>query len=430
MDQPLPSCPEIEKSILAEFMASKTAWSKYGYLVMPEFFYTTLHRKMFEFMMETNITDMRLIAEKFPEQTCDVVSICESYFTASQLEPQIALLKDRYERRKVIEAAYKAMESARDFDVPAAEVVETALLGMASTVAYDSRPEHVRDITPRLLEDLSRGDGGAGLKSGLVDFDEVTGGLCPGEMVILAARPSMGKTTMALQIARHNSIEKKIPILIFSIETSKEVMAGRMLSSEANTSLDQAMRGNKEPIRRMYEHAGQLVDSEIYIDDTAAITMPQLESKTDSYVKNHGVKLVIVDHVGLVKAIGTKGRSRHEDLSEISKALKAVGKRHNIPMLLICQLSREVEKRKPPIPILSDLRESGSWEEDADKVVFLYREEYYNRKTDRKGICDVIIAKNKNGRTGHREVLAELNTMNFRNLVKDEQTARGWQDEY
>jgi replicative DNA helicase len=155
----------------------------------------------------------------------------------------------------------------------------------------------------------------------------------------------------------------------------------------------------------------------IYLDDSPDITIGHIQSVTENYVKRYGAKLIMVDHLGLIKAKG--GRSRNEEVSEISSGLKRIGLRYEVPVLALNQLSRAVELRNPPIPILSDLRDSGSLEQDADKVIFIYREEYYNRKSDKKGIAEIIVAKNKNNGVGYREVVFDAATMNFRNLRKE-----------
>jgi replicative DNA helicase len=162
----------------------------------------------------------------------------------------------------------------------------------------------------------------------------------------------------------------------------------------------------------------------IYIDGTPAITIGHFESVCENYIKNHGVNFILLDHIGLMK--NKNGRSRHEELSELSKGIKATLARFNVPGIILCQLSRKVEERKPPVPMLSDLRESGSLEEDADKVLFIYRDEYYNRNSEKKGIAEIIIAKNKNGRTGYCEVYFDKQTMNFKNLETHREEVSSW----
>jgi replicative DNA helicase len=415
----LPSCPEIERSIIASFLSSRSLWVKFGVDIFPNYFYSTANQKIFAFMQESNCNDLRVIAEKYPDLKEEICGIKSEYSPGTSIYPQIEILRDRFERRNLIETSQRAQEAAfSDFDTPAQDITNSAIAGLSNAIVSNSKPEHIQEIIPRVIADMQNTiNGGYGMKTGLADLDELMGGFLDSEMVILAGRPSMGKTTLALQIARYNAIFKDIPSLIFSIETSKNVMAGRILSSEANSCYDNALRGNKAELTKIGAAVDRVKAAGIYIDDTAAIPISQIESKTENYVKNHGIKLVIIDHVGLIKN-NIHGRSRHEELSIISKAIKAIGKRFNIPTITLCQLSREVERRKPPIPMLSDLRESGSFEEDADKVLFLYREEYYNRKSDKKGIAEIIVAKNKNGKTGHREVVADLNTMNFRTIEK------------
>jgi len=425
----LPSCPDIEKGVISTFMMSNKKWIAYAYMVNPEYFYSSLHKNIVSFMLSANCTDAKIIVEKFPKNKGEILEIQTEHFSGTNVVAELEVLRDRYERRKIITSSSEATESAySNYDKSSSEIVEKAIAGISSTISYSSKPESMSEILPRYFSNLSSPDGGGKIKTGLTDVDKMISGFAPGEMIILAARPSMGKTLLALQIARECSIKNSIPVLIFSIETSKDIICGRIITSEAGVSMDSVEAKNKQSLVAIGQHATAVSDAPIFIDDTAAISVSQIENKSESYVKNEGVKLIIIDHVGLVKN-HTKANNRHEYLSEISKSIKALGKRLNVPTLTLCQLSREVEKRKPPIPILSDLRESGSFEEDADKVILLYREEYYNRKTDKKNICATIIAKNKNGRTGYREVTADMSTMNFKNKAEPE-SSEAWQNEY
>lgn len=424
-----PSCPDIEKSLLATFFQSRVLWMKHSGLILPEYFYHSDHKKIFEFMASSNITDSRIVLEKHPDTKASIVGILNDYSPQTNVESQIEVLKDRFERRRLIETSYKALQSSfGDFDTPISSIVESSILGLSSSFISNSKVEHIRDILPRVQRELNvELSGDIWLKTGVSDVDAMIGGFLTGEMIIIAGRPSMGKTSFALQIARHIAIEKCIPVLIFSLETTKSVISGRIISSESKACYDYALRGYKDALAKIDKEIPRVSLSDIYIDDTSAITISQIEQKSENYVKNNDVRMIFIDHIGLIKGIG--GRSRHEELSVISKSIKALGKKLNVVIVPLCQLSREVDKRSPPIPMLSDLRESGSLEEDADKVLFLYREEYYNRKSPKKGVCEIIAAKNKNGKTGHKDIFCDLSTFNFYNLSKEEEEPTGsWQD--
>jgi replicative DNA helicase len=282
-----------------------------------------------------------------------------------------------------------------------------------------------------MMNNLQKEITGNGMKTGLIDIDNITGIFQPAEYIILAGRPSMGKTAFCLCTARHLA-ENNYPVLIFSIETTKEVMCGRIVFGATECSYDKILRGNQLEISRhtASTELWKMSEAPIYIDDTPGATIGHIEAIAENYVKNHGVKIIMIDHVGLIK--GSQERSRHEELSNISKGIKTTLKKLNVPGIILCQLSRKVEERHPPIPMLSDLRESGSLEDDADKVIFIYREEYYKRYTKeeiengktKKGIAEIILAKNKNGRTGYNEVAFDLETMNFRDLSNQKTEAR------
>jgi replicative DNA helicase len=331
------------------------------------------------------------------------------------------VLKDKYERRKIIQTCLEQIEDAFDnTETPSTEIAEKIITTLSDLNTYEKIPEKIGRIIPIILETFEKitGSGtGLGLKTGVKDIDSMIGGFLNGEMTLVAGRPSMGKTALALQIATHNAAQN-IPTLIFSIETSNEQVCGRILCAQAGVSFDDILRGktiSREKWTELSIQAAKLSEYPIFIDETPAISIGQLIGKTENYAKNKNVKLIISDHIGLISNT-SRARSRNEELSQISKKIKALGKNLKIPTITLSQLSREVEKRQPPIPRLSDLYESGSLEQDSDKVMFLYRDEYYNRKSEKKNIAEIILAKNKNGKTGFKEVYFDKPTMTFKNL--------------
>jgi replicative DNA helicase len=420
-DRTPPQCIEIEKCILSAFFASHKSFLQFSIKVKPEYFYHSINRKIFVKMQELNITDMPVISESIPGVELDIADIVENYCGNANLDAEIVTLKDRYERREIIAASNEAIEkSFTDFDCSPIEIIQNATAKISGCSEHYNPPEIIGDIIPRLYEKMEAAKRGEnGLKTGVSDIDNLIGGFLDDEYIIIAGRPSMGKTMLALQIARYNAIQNKIPTLIFSIETGKTTLTGRIVFGEAGVAYD-AVMSNTLPAGDIEKiNATPCHESQIYIDDTAAISINQIEAVSELYVKNHGIKLIIIDHIGLIKP-AERGRSRHEELSEISKRIKACGKHNRVPIVAICQLSRSVESRKPPIPMLSDMRDSGSLEEDTDKVMFLYREEYYQRDSKKKGIAEIILAKNKNGKTGYKEVQCDLPTMTIHNLSNKE----------
>jgi replicative DNA helicase len=407
-----PSCTDIERAILCSLMRDRDKLLKHSTDIKPEYFYDSMHREVYSFMQESSSVDYPILCDRFPDKTHDIMAIME-VADYCNLDPFIKILRDRYERRVMIDASLKIIERAEsDYEASAKVISEEGISSLILDAATNEKPELIKEIAPRLFENLEIIMRGEGIKTGLTDIDDIMGAIQAGEYIILAGRPSMGKTALGLCIARKLAKQGLSP-LIFSIETSKETMCGRIIFGDAGTSYDKILRGDFAELQKS-KLDDSITEQPIYIDGTPAVTLGHVEATAENYVKNHGVNFLILDHVGLVK--NKSGRSRHEELSEISKGLKALLQKLKIPGIIICQLSREVEKRNPPIPILSDLRESGSLEEDADKVLFIYREEYYKRDSEKKGIAEIIIAKNKNGRTGYKEVMFDSGTMNFRNL--------------
>lgn len=419
-----PQSIEIEKGVLCSFFNSSDTFNRYAYQVKPEYFYSSKNRMIFDFIVKNRCTDFLVLCEMFKNDVDYLVEISENVSPTAYLDGEIAVLKDKYERRKIIQTSYEQIAEAYDnFEVKAAEISDKIISELSCLDSYECNPVHIDTVVPGVFdtfEKITAGHTSLGLKTGISDVDEIIGGLIDDEMVLIAGRPSMGKTSFALQIALHNA-KQGIPVLIFSIETSNEQITGRILCADARVSYDDILRCHETPTEgwnRLRESAYKIQEYPVFIDETPSIPITQLVSKAENLVKSHGIKLVIADHIGLITSPDS-GRSRNEELGKISKAIKALGKRVHIPTITLCQLSREVEKRKPCIPRLSDLYESGSLEADSDKVIFLYRDEYYNRESKKKNIAEIILAKNKNGKVGFIEVYFDKPTMTFKNLERD-----------
>ena len=411
-----PQCLDIERAIIASFLVQHDTFLKYGAQIKTDDFYSTDHAAIFAYMLETTITDMVLISDKFPGRAVLMADLVGTCSTSENLEYYIRELRDRAYRRQQITAMLRAQEQLyNDFDTSALVIAENTVVELNPCEQQINKPKSISEIMPEMFEQFKTICKGEGIKTGLADVDLDFGVFMPGEMVLLAGRPSMGKTSLANQIAR-KAARDGFPVLIFSLETLKNVMCGRIVFSETDKSYGKAARGNVKELSDMTALCGPVTEYQIYLDDSPDITIGHIQSVSENYVKRYGVKLIIVDHLGLIQVKG--GRSRNEEISQISSGLKRIGLRYEVPIMPLSQLSRAVELRKPPIPILSDLRDSGSLEQDADKVLFIYREEYYNRESKKKGIAEIIIAKNKNGGTGYYDVLFDKETMNFKNLQR------------
>lgn len=413
---PLPQCPEVEKSILASFLVSHDAFLRYVPELVQKDFYSTKNQQIFSYMLDSGITDMVLIAEKYPAYTCDLAEMAENTAGSESLEYLIILLKDRSYRRQQINALIQAQTALyTDYDTPALSIAEKLVSELSITENTQEKPESIKQIYPKIFTQLETLSNGEGLKTWIIDVDDKMGIFTPGENVIIAARPSIGKTSFALQIAR-SAAKHGFPVLIFSLETTKVVMGSRLVFGESETSYDLAMRGNVKEVQKMDTiiTENNFIELPIYIDYSTDATIGHIRSISEYYVKKYGIQLIIVDHIGLIKQ---QGRSRNEELTIISNELKNIGLHHNIVMMPISQLSRSCEMRNPPSPILSDLRDSGAIEQDADKVIMLYREDYYKSDSKNKGIVEIKITKNKNGRTGTIYAQFDKETMTFKNLA-------------
>jgi replicative DNA helicase len=253
------------------------------------------------------------------------------------------------------------------------------------------------------LEELSRKDIGlTGTPSGFTDIDDLTGGFQPGNLIVLAARPSMGKSTLATNIAENAAIEHGMPVALFSLEMSETELAHRFIASQAKVSSDELRKGRVKADRwpKVLRAVEKLAASPIFIDDSSDIGVLEMRAKARRLHARHGgLGLIVVDYLQLVRPDG-RADSRVEQVGQISRGLKILARELDIPVVAVSQLSRAVESRHPPVPMLSDLRESGQLEQDADVVMFVYREEYYDQESERLGEADIIFAKHRNGPIG------------------------------
>jgi replicative DNA helicase len=259
-----------------------------------------------------------------------------------------------------------------------------------------------------------------GTPTGYKDLDRVLAGLQKSDLIVLASRPSMGKTALALNIAHNVAIQAKLPVLIFSLEMSKEQLVDRLLAMESGVDAWALRTGNltDSDFEKIGQAMGTLSEAPIFIDDTPSITVSDLRTKARREAHQRQLGLVIVDYLQLMSGSSRffSDVNRVQEVSDISKNLKSIARELNVPLLAVSQLSRLVESRSPQIPQLADLRESGSIEQDSDVVAFIYREEYYNPDTDRKNIADILIKKHRNGPTENIELYFDRKKQRFRSL--------------
>jgi len=260
-----------------------------------------------------------------------------------------------------------------------------------------------------------------GVPTGFLDLDYKTAGLHGSELILVAARPAMGKTAFALNIATNAAVKAKVPVAIFSLEMSKEQLVNRVLCSEAMVDSNKVKTGklDEQDWGKLASALGPLSEADIYIDDTPGISVMEIRAKCRKLKLEKNIGLVVIDYLQLITGSGKRNGSREQEISEISRSLKILAKEIDVPVIALSQLSRAVEQRPDHRPMLSDLRESGAIEQDADIVMFLYRDDYYNEDTDKKNIAEVILAKHRGGSTGTVELLWLGNYTKFVNIDKN-----------
>ncbi len=346
--------------------------------------------------------------------------------TASHVEQYADIVAQKALRRKLINTANEISDISRDESKKIKELIEEA-----ETKLFNVSNVHVRQNVISLeailaesferLDDLHKDKNKIrGLSTGFKDLDNLLAGFQRSDLVILAARPSMGKTALALNFAHNIATKLNEPILIFSLEMGKEQLVDRLLSMESGVDAWALRTGNlsDSDFEKIAKAMGSLSEAPIYIDDTPSITVSDLRTKARREAHKHPLGLIIVDYLQLMSGASRYGSdgNRVQEISEISRGLKGIARELNIPVLALSQLSRSVESRTPQIPQLADLRESGSIEQDADVVGFIYREEYYNPETDRKKITDLFIKKHRNGPTGGIELYFDNEKQRFRSV--------------
>ena len=275
------------------------------------------------------------------------------------------------------------------------------------------------------IDRLHKGDGALrGVATGFSDLDHYLAGLQKSDLVVLAARPSLGKTSLALDIARNVAVKEKIPVGIFSLEMSKEQLVDRLLASEAGVDLWRlrtgrlSMDGDDSDLSKIQEAMGVLAETPIFIDDAASSNILQMRTMARRLQAEHGLGLIIVDYLQLMEGRNGGSENRVQEISEISRSLKNLARELDVPVLALSQLSRAVESRSPQIPRLSDLRESGSIEQDADVVLFIYREDREKPNSDKKNVAEIHIAKHRNGPVGKIDLYFNADQVSFKSLAK------------
>lgn len=348
--------------------------------------------------------------------------------TAAHVEHYAEIVSQKAIRRRLIKASQDITGLGFDESKSVQDLIEEA-----ETQLFQVSQQHVKqDISSiedilaesfERLDELHKDKGKIrGVPTGFRDLDNILAGLQRSDLIIIAARPSMGKTALSLNLAHSIATKSEQPVLVFSLEMSKEQLVDRMLSMESGVDAWNIRTGNLSDadFEKIGQAMGTLSEAPIYIDDTPGITVSDLRTKARREQHQRQLGLILVDYLQLMSGGARFGgtENRVQEISEISRGLKAIARELNVPVIALSQLSRSVESRSPQIPQLADLRESGSIEQDADVVAFIYREDYYNPETDRKNITDILIKKHRNGPTGNVELYFDKERQRFKSLDK------------
>lgn len=344
--------------------------------------------------------------------------------SAAHASAYAELVAQKAVRRRLIRASADISEMGFDEETSTDELLEKAEAELFS-VSDQSLKQDLVSLESILtesfdrLEELHHNKGSLrGVKTGYRDLDNMTAGLQRSDLIILAARPAMGKTTLVTNLAYNVATIAKQPVLFFSLEMSKEQLVDRMLADASGVDSWNIRTGNlsEDDFSKLSEAMGEMAEAPIFIDDTPGISVLEMRTKARRAMHEQPLGLIIIDYLQLIQGSGRSDGNRVQEVSEISRGLKLLARELNVPVIALSQLSRTVESRSPQIPQLSDLRESGSIEQDADIVMFIYREEYYNPDTDRQRVTDLIIAKHRNGPTGKIELYFHPERLRFMSL--------------
>jgi replicative DNA helicase len=432
---------EAEQSVLGSLMIDKNAIIKIADLIGPDYFYKDSHSRIYKAMLylyeHHEPIDLLSLSNRLKETDeldkigghSYLASLANAVPTAANVVHYAKIVEKKHVLRKLIDNASQIVSNAYN----ETEEVDK-ILDEAEQKIFSVSQKHIRqDFTPvkpileeafDRIDELHKNKGKLrGIPTGFYELDNILAGLQNSNLIVLGARPSVGKSSLALDLARHAAIKEKVPVGIFSLEMSKEEMIDRLICSEANIDLWKLRTGKLSSIgenddfSRIGHAMGVLSEAPIFIDDTANINVMEMRTMARRLQAEHGLGMIIVDYLQLVEGRG-KTDNRVQEVSEISRSLKGLARELNIPVIAISQLSRGIESRTDQKPKLSDLRESGSIEQDADVVMFIYREDRVKQDTSNKNIAEIIIAKHRNGPIGSAKLYFNEQTTSFKNLDK------------
>ncbi len=438
MAQSLPNNLEAEQAILSAMLASPQNAAKAVEELKPEDFFWDANREIFLALQELNdhlvpLDMITLVNELNRRGTFEAVggldyvsSIMDVVTVQSNVDTYIEILREKTTKRQLIALSQDLMAHSYSGKEEAQELVDAAEKKIYNIAMKRSLKDYAAfpDVMFRTyldIERISRFKGQLiGVPSGFTDFDKVTAGFQKTDLIILAGRPAMGKTSLALSMVHNMAVKRNIPVGFFSLEMSAEQLVQRIISMESNISLSTIRSGglNDEEWLKLQDAVRALDNTPIYIDDSSLITTAEIRSKARKMKMEYNIQAIFIDYLQFITGNAKLG-SKQLEVAEISRELKALAKELEIPVITLAQLGRGPDARTDHRPVLSDLRDSGAIEQDADLVCFIYRDEYYNKNSEKPGVGEVIIAKHRNGATGTVDIAWLAEYTRYDNLIKN-----------
>jgi replicative DNA helicase len=438
-----PHSVEAEQAVLGGLLLDTQAWDQVGDSVAAADFYRPDHRLIFdtiaELVAESKPVDVVTVSEQLERRSklndagglAYLSTLVRDTPTAANVRAYAVIVRERALLRDLISAGSAIASSVfSDEGLSTRELVNLAEQRVFEIAERGARrtegAQAVRSMLPALIDKIdewhSNPDKLRGIATGFADFDRKTGGLRGGDLVIVAGRPSMGKTTLAINMAENVALDPSVKgsVLIFSMEMPSEQLMTRMLSSVGGVPMHDIRSGriSDQDWVRITSATSQLAEARLYIDESPGLSPTELRARSRRVKREHGLDLVVVDYLQLMQVHGSK-ENRATEISEISRGLKALAKELNVPVIALSQLNRSVEQRENKKPVMSDLRESGAIEQDADMILFIYREEVYDKNTNRKGEADIDLAKHRNGETGYFTLTFQGQYTRFQNFMPE-----------
>jgi len=434
-----PANLDAEKSVLGSVLLDNDVFSSLEGTILADHFYKEGHRKIFRAMdrlyRRGEPMDLVTLTEEL-RQTGELegvgsvpylIGLADAVPTAAYAESYAKIVTEKSVLRDLIGASGQIMQRAYEQAAPLEQVLdeaESAIFELATSKRrsfFEGMPQLVTETFQHINELFANPDPVSGLRMGFKELDGLTAGLQRSSLNVLAARPSMGKTAFALTIALNAALREKKAVGIFSLEMSGVQLVTRMLCSEARVDMSRVRSGqlSERDFQRLADTAGKMSEAAVFIDDNADLTVMELRSRARRLMAEHDLGLIVIDYLQLMSGSQrSMSENRQQEISTISRGLKALARELDVPVLVLSQLSRAVEARPNKRPMLSDLRESGAIEQDADLVMFIYRDEYYDPHSEKQGIAEVIIGKQRNGPVGHVDLQFHNAHVRFNDLAR------------